>query len=339
MQLRDQRCLDVHLETLALKAPFQIAGRTFTSAQVIVVVISDSHRLGRGEAAGVYYLNETPESMLAQIETQRGAIESGVSREDLQHVLPAGGARNAVDCAIWDLESHTTGIPAWRRANLPPPKPLLTTFTIGANTPKVMASEARQLKSARALKLKLTGEPLIDIQRVKAVRAARPDVWLGADANQSYNLDTIDMLLESLADSRLSLLEQPFARGCDADLDLIRCPIPVAADESVQTLADLDSLNGRFSVVNIKLDKCGGLTEALEMASRARLLGLEVMVGCMMGSTWAMAPAFLLGQLCDVVDIDAPFLLKADRIPSIVYCDGYAWCPSESWGGRDDDAI
>jgi len=220
----------------------------------------------------------------------------------------------------------------WQLAGLATPKPLRTTFTIGADDPGVMAHDALEYARARALKLKLTGDLDVDIARIRAVRAARPECWIGVDANQGFVADDLDALIPALVAADVRLLEQPLARGREADLDGLRCPIPIAADESALTLEDIDSLVGRFHVVNIKLDKCGGLTEGLAMVKRARECGLAVMVGNMVGTSLAIAPAFLLGQLCDVVDLDGPLLLAADRLPSIEYRDGDVWCPARIWG-------
>jgi L-Ala-D/L-Glu epimerase len=250
----------------------------------------------------------------------------------LQDALPAGGARNAVDCALWELEARRDGVPVWQLAGLPEPKPLLTTFTLGAEEPAVMAEAARAYREARAIKLKLTGDLDLDSARVRAVRAARPECWIGVDANQGFAVGELEALIAALVDCRVALLEQPLARGREADLDGFDSPIPIAADESALTLADVDALVGRFDVVNIKLDKCGGLTEAIAIARRARLLGLEVMVGNMVGTSLAMAPSFLLGQLCDVVDLDGPTFLAADRVPGIRYVDSRIECPPEVWG-------
>jgi L-alanine-DL-glutamate epimerase-like enolase superfamily enzyme len=185
---------------------------------------------------------------------------------------------------------------------------------------------------ARALKLKLTGDLEDDIARVRAVRAARPDCWIGVDANQGFGIADLPALVEVLVEADVKLLEQPLRRGAEADLDGFSCPIPIAADESVLTLADVPGLVGRFNVVNIKLDKCGGLTEGLAMARKARELGLGVMVGNMVSTSLAMAPAFVVGQLCDVVDLDGPIFLAKDREPGIVYEDGYVRCPDNVWG-------
>ena len=205
-------------------------------------------------------------------------------------------------------------------------------MTLGADDPEPMARGALGFGDARALKLKLTGEPRLDIERVRAVRAARPDVWLGVDANQGYVPASIEPLIGVLVDCGVSLLEQPFRRGAEAEHDGIRFPIPVAADESCLDLSELETLPGRFDVVNIKLDKCGGLTEGLMIAHRARELGLKVMVGNMVGTSLSAAPGFVLGQLCDIVDLDGPILIANDPAPSVVYDGGYVVCPPEVWG-------
>jgi L-alanine-DL-glutamate epimerase-like enolase superfamily enzyme len=324
--------LDVAVEKLRLAAPFRISGYVFEEQDAVVVTLSDGTHRGRGEASGVYYLGDNAPQMVAAIEASRAAIEAGVDRAGLQQLLPPGGARNAVDCALWDLDAHRTGKEVWELAGLPPPKPLITTFTLGADDPSVMAAGASKYANARALKMKLTGELERDIARVQAVRRARPHTWLGVDANQGYDIVELDKLLVALVEADVSLLEQPLKRGREADLDGFTSPIPIAADESVLSLADVPGLVGRFNVVNIKLDKCGGLTEGLAMAHEAKQLGLSVMVGNMVGSSLAMAPAFVLGQLCDVVDLDGPIFLAHDRTPAISYDEGLAWCSDKVWG-------
>jgi L-alanine-DL-glutamate epimerase-like enolase superfamily enzyme len=324
--------LDVAVEKLRLAAPFRISGYVFEEQDAVVVTLSDGTHRGRGEASGVYYLGDNAPQMVAAIEASRAAIEAGIDRAGLQQLLPPGGARNAVDCALWDLDAHRTGKEVWELAGLPPPKPLITTFTLGADDPSVMAAGASKYANARALKMKLTGELERDIARVQAVRRARPHTWLGVDANQGYDIVELDKLLVALVEADVSLLEQPLKRGREADLDGFTSPIPIAADESVLSLADVPGLVGRFNVVNIKLDKCGGLTEGLAMAHEAKRLGLSVMVGNMVGSSLAMAPAFVLGQLCDVVDLDGPIFLAHDRTPAISYDEGLAWCSDKVWG-------
>jgi len=247
-------------------------------------------------------------------------------------VLPPGGARNALDCALWELEAQRAGQPVWQLAGVASPRPLLTTFTVSAKTPDEMAEGARAYAQARAIKLKLTGETELDIERVRAVRAAQPEVWLGVDANQGYNSATLERLLPVLVETRVSLLEQPCARGQETDLDGVEHALPIAADESVQGFDEVDALAGRFDVVNIKLDKCGGLTEGLMIGERARALGMKVMVGNMIGTSLAMAPAFVLGQQCDVVDLDGPIFLTQDRSPGVTYKDGLIRCDDSVWG-------
>jgi L-alanine-DL-glutamate epimerase-like enolase superfamily enzyme len=324
--------VEARIERLGLRAPFRISGYVFDHAQVVVVTLSDGTHRGRGEGAGVYYMGDDSRHMLAEIERCRPQLEAGITRTELQLLMPPGGARNALDCALWELEAARTATPVSSLAGVGEPRPLITTFTLGAEAPETMAVAARGYAEARAIKLKLAGELELDVERVRAVREARPDVWLGVDANQGFDRPALEPLVGALADERVSLLEQPLARGHEADLEGFDSPIPIAADESVLALSDVDGLVGRFQVVNIKLDKCGGLTEALAMAARARELGLQVMVGNMIGTSLAMAPAFILGQLCDFVDLDGPTFLEVDRNPGATYRDGTIWCDDTVWG-------
>ena len=328
-----KRKLDVRPLQLRLKSPFRISGYVFKATDAIVATITDNGHCGRGEAAGVYYTGDDLAHMLAEVERARDAIEAGADRAELQTLLPPGGARNALDCALWELEAAQRGMPAWQLAGIAEPKPVVTTFTLGADSPDQVVAGARAYASARAIKLKLTGEADADIARIEAVRAARPDVWLGVDANQGFARRDLDWLVEVLVTQRVSLLEQPLKRGGEVGLEGFESPVPIAADESALCLADLAGLVGRFDVVNIKLDKCGGLTEGLAMAAEARRLGLGVMVGNMVGSSMAMAPAFILAQLCDHVDLDGPTFIVEDVRPSVSYEDGHIWCGESVWGG------
>ena len=324
--------MHVALESWPLAEPFTITGRTWVSIETIRVDLETQGCLGSGEAAGVYYRQETPQTMAREIEQIRARVEKGIDRRALQDLLPAGGARNALDCALWDLDAKLTGRPVWKLAELEPPRPLLTTFTCGAADPDVMAEIARgAYAGAHALKLKLTGEA-VDAERVRAVRAARPEVWLGIDANEGFDLRKLHILMPTLVDARVELIEQPFPVGQESWLDGLCSPIRIAADESVQGIRDLELVRNRFQVVNIKLDKCGGLTEALSMARLARSLGLDVMVGNMLGTSLAMCPAFLVGQLCDVADLDGPLGLKSERPYVVQYLNGRIECPEEAWG-------
>jgi L-alanine-DL-glutamate epimerase-like enolase superfamily enzyme len=323
--------LEYRAETWPYATPFRITNHVFTGAEVLMVTLEEGAARGRGEAGGVYYHGETPRSMAAQLETVRREIEAGLDREALRDLLPPGGARNAVDAALWDLEAKRHGQPAWKIAGMPRPRPLTTTFTVSAGEPAEMARAALAYESASAIKLKLTEEDPAGC--VRAVRAARPDVWLGVDANQGLNRKLLEQVLPDMLEARIGLIEQPVPVGEDDQLDGLASPIALAADESVQSLADLPALVGRYAVVNIKLDKCGGLTEGLAMAREARRLGLEVMVGCMSGTSLSMAPAFLLGQLADFVDLDGPTFLDGDRETPAAYDRGEIWCPEALWGG------
>jgi L-Ala-D/L-Glu epimerase len=290
--------LAAEVETWPLVVPFRITGHTWEFVDVLVVTLTQDGCVGRGEAAGVYYKRDEPPAMRAAIQAQRTLIETGIDRSSLRSLFPPGGARNALDCALWDLEAKLSGRRAWQIAGLSPPRPLLTTFTCGADAPERMAAE----------------------------------VWLGVDANQAFSHDSLERLMPTLIDMQVALIEQPFPLSQDMLLDGFDSPIPIAADESAQSLRDLPSLIGRFQIVNIKLDKCGGLTEALDMARTAQALGFKAMVGNMLGTSLAMAPAFLVGQLCEVVDLDGPVFLKSDRAMTISYRDGAISCPETLWG-------
>ncbi|HLK23619.1 MAG TPA: dipeptide epimerase [Caulobacteraceae bacterium] len=324
--------LEATIDRWPLKTPFRISGFTFEHSDVVTVTVSDGRRRGRGEGAGVYYRGDTAKSVLAEVEAARELVEGGVTREALREAMPAGGGRNAIDCALWELEAARAGEPVWRLALDAPPRPLLTTCTVGADTPEAMAAGARAFAGARAIKLKLIGDA-DDEARVAAVRGACPDVWLAVDANQGFSPASLRALLPALVRADVKLIEQPLPIGAEAELDGFDSPIPLAADESVQGLDGIADLVGRFQVMNIKLDKCGGLTEALMMAHEARRRGLKVMVGNMSGTSLAMAPSFVVGQLCDVVDLDGPLLLARDRDPPVRYEDGYIHCDAAVWGG------
>jgi L-alanine-DL-glutamate epimerase-like enolase superfamily enzyme len=330
--------LTVRRDAMRLAEPFRISGYLFEAMPAIVVTLSDGTYSGRGEAAGVYYLGDDPAHMESEIERCRPAIEAGVDRAALRALLPAGGARNALDCALWELESRRAGVPVWALAGAPRPKPLITTFTLPADDPAEIARRLVPLADARAIKLKLTGELEADAERVRTVRRLRPSVWLGVDANQGYGPDTLDALIGVLVDEQVSLLEQPIRRGEEAHLEGLKSPIPVAADESILDLAELRARHSAFDVINIKLDKCGGLTEALDMAREARLLGKGVMVGNMAGSVLATAPSFVLGQFCDVVDLDGPYFLAEDPWAATIYADGRIAIPDDFWGVAEASA-
>ena len=326
------RVLTVEKAAIRFAEPFRITGYVFEAMPSIIAQIADGESLGRGEAAGVYYLGDDQNHMLEMIEPVRGAIEAGLSRDDLQDVLPPCGARNALDCALWELDSRLQQIAVWKLAGVPRPKPLITTFTLPADDPSVLALKVRRLSFAKAIKLKLDGDVETDRERIKVVRDARPDVWLGVDANQGFVAADLEALGSAARDHSVSLIEQPLKRGEEEALEDWRPGIPVAADESILDLGELQDKARYFDVINIKLDKCGGLTEALKMARAARLFGKRVMVGNMGGSTLAMAPGFVLGQACDIVDLDGPYGLAEDPLAEHIYRDGAIFVPEGLWG-------
>lgn len=324
--------LDIGIEKWPLARPFRITGKVYDDIEVVVVTLRDGGHVGRAEAAGVDYLGETPQTIARQIEGLRDAVLTGVGRQELQGLLPPGGARNALDCALWDLHAARTGVPVWTCAGMAAPRPRVTTWTIGADTPDAVYDQALGHAKARALKLKLTGDGL-DAERIRALRSARPEVWLGVDGNQGFTRATLEAIIPLLVEERVEMFEQPLPMARDAELDSLYSPIPLTADESAQDLASIGALSPAYSIVNIKLDKCGGLTEALAMVKAIRARGMGVMVGNMLGTSLAMAPAFLVGQFCDVVDLDGPVLLREDRAPGAIYEDGMIYCPDRIWGG------
>jgi L-alanine-DL-glutamate epimerase-like enolase superfamily enzyme len=323
------------VERLATRfdSPLRISGYVFDSMPSVAVTIEEQGASGRGEAAGVYYLDDGQDRMVRMVEESRAAIEGGAGREELQSLLPACGARNAIDCALWALEAKLAGRPVWELAGIAKPRPLLTVFTLPADDPAVIEKRLAGLVSAKALKLKLDGEVEADRSRLATVRSARPDAWLLVDANQGYCEADLESLSRMVAEFSISLIEQPVKRGSEAVLEGWRPGVPVAADESIVDLVELRDRGDFFDVINIKLDKCGGLTEALAIERAARLMDKQVMVGNMGGSTIAMAPGFVLGQLCEYVDLDGPYGLKDDPYAAEIYRDGEVFIPEWIWGG------
>ena len=321
----------IHTEIWPVSRPFRITGREWTAFDSVVVELSRDGVIGRGEALGVFYANETAASMTAEIEAVAKTIETGVDRAALGTLLPPGGARNAIDCALWDLEAKSSGRSIWDLTGVTP-KTLTTVFTIGIEaTPAIMANHAAAAAEYPLLKVKLdANQPL---ERVRAIRSARPDARIVVDANQGWDLATLKRLAPALADLGIEMIEQPLPRGADEGLEGYRSPVPLGADESCLHLGELAAAARRYQVINIKLDKTGGLSHALELARAARERGLGLMVGCMAGSSLAIAPAFVVGCLVDLVDIDGPLLLKRDRIPGLAYSRGRVEPPPAAvWG-------
>jgi L-alanine-DL-glutamate epimerase-like enolase superfamily enzyme len=314
--------LSVHGETWPAIVPFRITGKTFTSFESIVIELSRGNMKGRGEALGVYYFDETQSRMLEQVEAMRPRIEQGIDRAELQDLLPPGGVRNAIDCALWDLEAKSKGQSIWSLTGVVP-KALHTVFTIGMeDTPAQMAAKAAAAANTGLLKIKLNDDR--PLARLQAIRAARPDARLVVDANQGWNIDLLNEVLEAANALRLEMIEQPLPRGADGALEGMQPAVPLCADESCLHLGELDAVANRYQMINIKLDKTGGLTHALQLASEARRRGLRLMVGSMAGSSLAMAPTFVVGCLADLVDIDGPLLQKSDHPQGIRYDGGRA---------------
>jgi len=326
------RRLTAGVEPLAFREPLRIAGRTIAGIPGVRVVLRQGPVAGRGEAGGVFYLGDGPDHMLAEIKRVHAEIAQGADRETLLDLLPPGGARNALDAALWELEARLSRQPVWRLAGLPRPRPVVTTYTLGADPPHQLKDRLANYGDAKALKLKLEGDLDADCERIRIIHAMRPDAWLMVDGNEGYTPDGLRALAPELSRGAVRLLEQPLPRGQDAALAGLDLPVPLAADESLQGPADLPGLVGRYQVANIKLDKCGGLTAGLKMAAEARRLGLGVMVGNMGGSSLAAAPAWLLAQICDHVDLDGPAFLAADLPGGVTYQAGSVLVPEGFWG-------
>jgi L-alanine-DL-glutamate epimerase-like enolase superfamily enzyme len=326
------RHLTVRAERWKLARPFAISRGTKTEAEVVVVEIADGAARGCGESVPYPRYGESVEGTIAQIEGVAGRIAEGLDREALLAAMPAGAARNAVDAALWELEAKQAGRSVWEIAGLPaPPHPVTTAFTISLDTPEAMGEAARHEAHRPLLKLKVTGEG--DLDRVRAVRAGAPDARIIVDANEGWTADHLADYGPALAALGVVLIEQPLPAGKDEALRGIPHPVPLCADESCHVAADLDALVGKYEFVNVKLDKTGGLTEALRLVAAARARGLRVMVGCMVGTSLAMAPALLPAQDAEIVDLDGPLLLAADRQPGLRF-DGSLVHPPQPglWG-------
>jgi L-alanine-DL-glutamate epimerase-like enolase superfamily enzyme len=321
-----------HLEHWAMIEPFEIAREIITDQAVLLLSLSDGRgHSGHAEAAGVDYDGETPHSLAAQIASVAPRLHDGLTGAELRDLLPAGGARNALDCALWDLRAKQSGVPAWQAAGLPALQPVTTAFTLGLGDEASTRRKAREARQYPLLKLKVDAQRHLDV--VRWVREEHPTARLVVDANQAWSRALLRDLLPELARAGVELVEQPLPRGRDAELDGLVSPIPLAADESCTDRSSLAGLVGRYQFINIKLDKCGGLTEALALADEASQLGFGLMVGNMCGTSLAMAPAYLLAQRCRYVDLDGPLLQKLDRATPLVYQQGVIQPPSAAlWG-------
>jgi L-Ala-D/L-Glu epimerase len=317
-------------EIWPLKKPFRISRGSRTEARVVVVAVSDGQETGRGESVPSTRYGESAASVLAQIESIKSV--SSLDRQQIQGLLPAGAARNALDCALWDLEAKVSGKRAWELANIPIVRTVETSFTISLDTPAAMAAAAGANAAAPILKLKLRGDDL-DLPRVEAVREAAPAARLLIDANESWSPEHFREVAPLLGQFGVELIEQPFPANADEVLETLDHPVPVCADESCHTSVDLPRLTNRYEVVNVKLDKTGGLTEALLLTERARQAEFKLLMGCMVCTSLGIAPARLLARATDYVDLDGPLLLAGDRHHGIAYENGKIGLPSpQLWG-------
>ncbi|XBQ16480.1 MAG: dipeptide epimerase [Oceanicaulis sp.] len=306
--------LSVRVLSRRLKRPFVISTGRRTVQTAVEVRLSSGGVTGAGEASGVSYLGETAETIAAQIEAVRSAIEAGVDRQALLDLLPPGGARFAVDSALWDFEAKTSGRSVAEMIGVDDARaPQLTAFTISLDAPEAMEAAARDASGLGLLKVKLGGKDGRDGERARAVRRGAPEATLIADANAGWTLDNLGEDAEALAEAGFALLEQPLPAGSDEPLDRFDSPLPLCGDESVQSLAELDAAAARYDFINIKLDKCGGLTHALQMRERLRALNKGLFVGCMICGVRAIAPAFLFARDADYVDLDGPLWLAEDE--------------------------
>ena len=320
-----------HCEDWELVKPFIISRGPTTHITVLVVELRDGSFSGRGESCPIEYCGETPESVAAQAEAILDQLGTGASWGELHDRSAPGAARNAVDCAYWDLMSKRAGQPAWSLLGLEQPRPVETVYTISLDDPESMVEAARAATAHKILKLKL-GAPG-DVERVKSVRAAVPEKRLIVDVNEGWEPHELEANLQAMARFGVEMVEQPLRAGADEALANVDHVVPICADESCHTSADLPTVKSLYDVVNIKLDKTGGLTEAIRLLTEAKLQDMDTMVGCMLGTSLAMAPAILVAQQCRFVDLDAPLLIGHDRTPGLDYQNGMlAPSHSELWG-------
>ena len=326
------RSLSVAIERFPIAGTFTIARGSRTEAVVVTATVAEDGAVGRGECVPYPRYGETPEGVAAAIEALRPQIEAGIGREALQDLMPPGAARNALDCALWDLDAKRSGIRAHLTAGVERWRPATTAYTISLDTPDAMAEAAAAAADRPILKVKFGG-PGGDLERIAAVRRAAPDATLIADANEGWTDDNLAEHLAACAEAGFALVEQPLPAKADGILADLPRPVPVCADESVHDRASLDRLVGLYDAVNIKLDKTGGLTEALALADAAQARGFSLMIGCMVGTSLAMAPAMVLAPRARFVDLDGPLLLARDREPGLTYEGSLVYPPSPAlWG-------
>jgi len=323
--------LTARSETWPLARTFRISRGARTEAVVVVAEVSDGVTTGLGESVPYARYGETVERVIADIEAMRNDVENGLTRKALQQFMPAGAARNALDCALWDFEAKRSGKRHWDLAGLPAPSRIVTVETVSLDDVDVMRREAAKISHKPLLKMKLADEGALD--RIRAVHEGAPNSRIIVDANEGMDLSTLLAIAPELKALNVAMLEQPFRVGEDAALNDISCDVPLCADESCHTTADLAGLKGRYDFVNIKLDKTGGLTGALELAEAATKAGLQLMTGCMVGTSLAMAPAMIIGAKSRIVDLDGPIWMAKDREHGLTFDNGVMGLPDRAlWG-------
>ena len=324
------RRLTARIERFPVRGAFVIARGAKTFVDVVVAEVDAGGVTGRGEGTAIYYRGESAGSVLAQVEGAAALVDAGATRADLLTAMPPGAARNAVDAALWDLAAKTRGEAVWQTLGLPQPRPMLTAFTISLGEPGAMEAAARAAAGRELLKIKLSGED--DLARVAAVRRGAPDARLIVDANEAWGALDIERLAHAMADLQVELIEQPVPAGSDHLLDRVRSPVPLCADESVHDRASLDAIVGRYRFINIKLDKAGGLTEALALVHAAKQRGIGVMTGCMLSTSLGIAPAFFVAMQGMYADLDGPLLIE-DRPGGMRFDGSDVWPPERDlWG-------
>lgn len=318
-------------EVFPIRGTFRISRGARTESLPVVATLTDGDHAGRGECMPYARYDETIESVRAQIESVAKAIAGGADRMALQDLLPPGAARNAIDCAFWDLEAKQAGKRAWDLAGMASPDGIVTAYTLSLDAPDAMGKAAAAAKDRPLLKIKLAGDG--DLERVAAIRENAPDATLIVDANEGWSADMVEPFSARLAELGVAMIEQPLPAADDAALSTVAHPVPLCADESAHHAGNMDQLVGRYDVVNIKLDKTGGLTEALKFRDAIRAANMDVMVGCMLGTSLAMAPAMLVAAGARFVDIDGPLLLAEDRAGGLCYTGSNVAPPAPSlWG-------
>ncbi|MCF8471151.1 MAG: dipeptide epimerase [Parvibaculum sp.] len=327
------REITVEAQSWPIAGTFTISRGSKTEARVVVVTIGEAGLIGRGECVPYERYGETEKTVIAAIKAHQPSVSEGLSREDLQRVMPRGAARNAIDCALWDLEAKRTGKQVWELAGLDAPRALTTAYTLSLDTPDAMYEAASATAKRPLLKLKLGGAGDEDIARVEAVRKGAPAATLIVDANEGWKPEDVLPMARELARMGVAMIEQPVPAAEDEVLRGIESPVPLCADESAHGLEGMRRLVGIYDFVNVKLDKTGGLTEALSMVRCAKRRNLRVMTGCMVATSLAMAPAMLIAQQSDYVDLDGPLLLAQDRVPGLRFEGSLVYPPEPAlWG-------